>query len=106
MNVSTAAVVPMSVRNIWILAEEKHKVLFWINLSGAIVNVLVNIILIPLWGACGAALASVLTQFFTNFVMGFIYKPIRENNRLLLKGLDPRLLLEMAKMLKSRPQDG
>jgi O-antigen/teichoic acid export membrane protein len=87
------------VRNIWILAEEKHQVLWKINLSGAIFNIAVNVILIPLWGACGAALASVLTQFFTNFIMGFILKPIRENNRLLLKGMDPRLVWDMAKML-------
>lgn len=87
------------VRNIWILAEEKHQVLWKINLSGAIFNIAVNVILIPLWGACGAALASVMTQFFTNVIMGFILKPIRENNRLLLKGMDPRLVWDMAKML-------
>lgn len=83
------------VRNIWILAEEKHKMLFTINLSGAIANVLFNLCLIPQWGACGAAVASVLTQIFTNFIMGFILKEIRPNNRLLLKGLDPRCILEL-----------
>lgn len=83
------------VRNIWILAEGKHKVLFIINLSGAVANLLLNACLIPAWGACGAALASVLTQIFTNFIMGFILKPIRPNNHLLLQGMNPRLLLEM-----------
>lgn len=87
------------VRNIWILAEEKHKHLFTINLSGAIANTLFNVCLIPIWGACGAAVASVLTQIFTNFVMGFILKEIRPNNRLLLKGLDPRFLVDMLRSL-------
>ena len=91
-----------TIRNIWILAEEKHSVLWKINLSGALASILLNAVMIPLWGACGAALASVLTQIFTNVIMGFILKPIRENNRLMLKGLDPRLLLDMARMLKSK----
>ena len=41
----------------------------------------------------GAAIASLITQFFTNVIIGFVFKPIRENNRLMLKGLDPRVLL-------------
>lgn len=80
-------------RNIWLLAEGKQKYLFTINLSGAMLNILLNAVMIPLWGACGAAFASFLTQFFMNFVFGFIFKPIRENNILLLKGLHPKLLL-------------
>ena len=54
-----------SVRNIWMLAEEKQKYLWIINLSGALLNVVGNFILIPLIGAAGAAIASVVTQFFT-----------------------------------------
>ena len=88
-----------TVRNIWILAEEKHRLLFPINLSGALVNLVCNMMLIPRFGACGAAFASVVTQVCTNLVLGFIWKPIRENNRLLLKGMDPRLVWDMAKML-------
>lgn len=84
-----------SVRNIWILGAEKHSVLWVINLSGAVANVLLNAFFIPAWGACGAAAASVLTQIITNFVMGFVLKPIRHNNVLLLKGLNPKLLLEL-----------
>lgn len=82
-----------SVRNVWILAEGKQKYLFGINVIGAAANVLLNFFLIPLWGGVGAAVASLITQFFTNVIIGFIFKPIRENNRLMLKGLDPRVLL-------------
>lgn len=88
------------VRNIWILGEEKHNVLWLINLSGAVFNVLVNVALIPMWGACGAAVAAVLTQIFTNFVMGFILRDIRPNNRLIIRGLNPKLLVEMILVLK------
>lgn len=83
------------IRNIWILAEEKQSFLWKINLAGVVVNILINAMLIPVWGACGAALASLLTQFFSNFVLGFLYSPLRENNRMLLKGLSPKLLLRV-----------
>ena len=83
------------IRNIWILAEEKQKILWKINLLGALMNIAVNACLIPIWGAVGAALASLITQVFTNFVLGFLLEPIRDNNRLLLKGLDPRILTDL-----------
>lgn len=83
------------IRNIWILAEEKQKILWKINLLGALMNIAANACLIPIWGAKGAALASLSTQIFTNLILGFLLKPIRHNNRLLLKGLDPRILTEL-----------
>lgn len=83
------------IRNIWILAEEKQKILWKINLLGALMNVVINACLIPIWGAAGAALASLSTQIFTNLILGFLLKPIRYNNRLLLRGLDPSILAEL-----------
>ena len=86
-----------SVRNIWILAEGKQKYLLIINLSGALANVAANLILIPRLGAEGAAAASLITQFFANVVLGFIMRPIRHNNTLMIKGLDPRPLARFIK---------
>lgn len=88
------------IRNVWILAEGKQKYLWIINLSGAVLNIVLNAILIPICSAVGAAIASLVTQFFTNFVLGFIMKPIRENNALLLKGMDIRLLTRYVKFKK------
>lgn len=84
-----------SIRNIWMLAESKQKYLWIINLSGAIANVGLNFALIPIWGIAGAAAASFATQFFCNFVLGFIMTPIRENNYLLLKGLNPKVFFNI-----------
>ena len=78
-----------AVRNVWILAEQKQKYLWIINLCGAVFNIVLNAVMIPVAGAAGAAFASLMTQLFTNFVLGFIIKPIRKNNILLLKGLSP-----------------
>ena len=91
-----------AVRNIWILGEEKHKILWVINAIGAAANIVINLCLIPVWGACGAAVAAVLTQFFTNFIVGFILKDIRDNNRLILKSWNPKLLGEMLAILKQK----
>lgn len=88
------------IRNIWILAEEKQSILWKINLAGAAANVCINAVMIPVWGAAGAAFASLLTQFFTNFVLGFLVKPLRQNNALLLKGIAPRFLMTTLKEVK------
>lgn len=88
-----------AVRNVWILAEQKQKYLWIINLSGALANIAINAVLIPMTGAWGAAFASLLTQFFANFVLGFLVKPIRENNALMLQGLRPGFAIREAAML-------
>ncbi len=88
-----------TVRNVWILAEEKQKYLPLLNLLGAGMNVVLNLCLIPIWGACGAAVASFFTQFFTNFLLGYIIKPIRESNRLLLEGIKPKFVISGCKAM-------
>ena len=86
------------IRNIWILAEEKQKLLWRINLLGALMNIALNYFLIPVWGASGAAFASFVTQVFANFILGFLLKPLRPNNRLLLRGLNPGLMIELTRL--------
>lgn len=89
-----------SVRNIWILANEKQKYLWQINLSGAIANVVLNAILIPCFGIAGAAIASLTTQFFTNVIVGYLIKSIRPNNEVIMESLKPRYLLDAVRKLK------
>ena len=82
-------------RNIWILAEGQQKHLLSVNMLGALANVIVNFMLIPVLGISGAAIASLVTQFFTNFVTGYIIKPLRPNNKLMVESLNPRYLIEL-----------
>lgn len=77
-----------SVRNIWILAEHKQKYLWILNFGGAILNIVLNFLLIPLIGSLGAAIASVVTQAFTNIIMSLLIKPLRYNNTLIGRGLN------------------
>ena len=86
-----------SVRNVWILGESKQKYLWILNLGGAVVNIGLNALLIPIWGINGAAFASLITQFFTNIIMNVIVWPLKYNNRLRLKGLNPMLIISLFK---------
>lgn len=84
-----------SVRNIWILAEGKQKYLLCINIFGAATNVALNFLLIGKYGINGAAFASLITQIFTNVIIGFIFKGIRQNNYIMLKSLSPNVFFGM-----------
>lgn len=88
-----------TVRNIWLLAEEKQKELWKINLFGVVINVISNAILIPYAGACGAAVAAFITQFLMNFVLGFFFEPIKKNNELLMRGLNPKFAIHEFKTI-------
>lgn len=88
------------VRDIWILAEGKQNVLWIINTSGVVINILLNALMIPHWHAVGAAVASVMTYFVSNILMVLIVKPLRPSLKLLVRGMNPKHLLSVAKMLK------
>ena len=88
-----------SVRNVWILAEEKQRHLTKINIAGALANVALNACLIPILGGVGAAIASIITQFFTNVIIGFIYEPVRRNNQLMLKALNPKVITDLIRSM-------
>ena len=88
-----------TIRNIWLLAEGKQKYLPGINMAGCVLNILLNAFMIPLYGACGAAFSSFLTQVFMNFVLGFLIGSVRKNNKLMLIGLHPRFLVRELKSI-------
>lgn len=72
-------------RSIWMVPNGKQKYEKYIAASGAVCNLVLNAVMIPLWGVNGAAIATLVTQIFTNFIVGFFFKEIRENNFLILK---------------------
>lgn len=90
-----------SVRNIWILGEKKQKYLPMINLTGALANVVLNAVLIPFWGAMGAAFASLVTQFFTNIIVSEIIRPIHRNNVLIWNSMQPSMVKDVLSQAKA-----
>lgn len=85
------------VRNIWVLAKDKQKYLWIINLSGAVGNILLNYMMIPAYGVAGAAIASLLTQFLANIIVSSIIPGIRPSIGLLLRSLNPMHCISIIK---------
>ena len=74
-------------RAVWMQCENKINLEVIISLFGAITNILLNYILIRLYGTVGAAIAAVLTQVLTNFIFLFVMKDTRRNAKLILEGI-------------------
>ncbi len=74
-------------RNAWIVCENKQKYLKYIYCGAAVINVVLNFVMIPLWGTAGAALASLTTQISTVVLMPLVIRPLRSNAKLMLEGL-------------------
>lgn len=64
-------------RGIWIVCEDKAKYVKYYLGIGAVLNVILNYILIPIYGAGGAAAATLATQIFTAVFAPLIFKETR-----------------------------
>jgi O-antigen/teichoic acid export membrane protein len=58
--------------NLWFVAENKLMLSFWRTFSGLIVNVFLNFLLIPKFGAVGAAVATVIANLVAAYLFDFI----------------------------------
>ena len=85
------------VRNVWVLAMDRQKHLWIVNIAGALINIGLNIPLINLLGIEGAAIASLITQCFTNVIFTACFKPYRRSAVLLAKSLNPKYIFDFLK---------
>lgn len=76
-----------AINNVYMVAENKQKWVQFITLGGALANVVLNYFLIPVLGIIGAALSSLLTQIFANFVMMMIIRDLRQGFRIMIQGI-------------------
>lgn len=74
-------------RNAWMVCNEKQKYLKYMYIFAAILNVLLNAIMIPFLGTAGAALASLITQVFTSIILPYFFKDLRPNAKLMLEAI-------------------
>jgi O-antigen/teichoic acid export membrane protein len=61
----------------FLTTEELYKISLYTAILGAIINVIANIILIPIYGINGAAFATILSYFFVAYPSNLIYKKTR-----------------------------
>lgn len=74
-------------RNAWIVSYNKQNYLKYLYIGAAVTNVVLNVIMIPLWGASGAAFASLLTQISTILVFPALIKDLRPNVKLMVDAI-------------------
>ena len=74
-------------RNAWVVCNNSQKYLKYINLGAAVINVILNLIFIPVLGASGAALASLITQISTSILLPYAFKGMRENAKLMIDAI-------------------
>lgn len=74
-------------RNAWIVCKDRQKYLIYIYASAALSNVVLNLSFIPLWGASGAACASLVAQIVTTMVAPFFIKELRENSKMMIEAI-------------------
>lgn len=74
-------------RNAWIVSEGKQRYLKYMYLGAAVLNVILNCLFIPIMGAAGAALASLITQVFTSMILPLFIKEMRFNARLMVEAI-------------------
>lgn len=74
-------------RNAWIVSENKQKYLVIIYIGAAVINIVLNAILIPLIGTIGAAIASLITQISTVVCIPFFIKELRTNAKMMIQAI-------------------
>jgi O-antigen/teichoic acid export membrane protein len=78
----------------YLIAENLPKKLFYRTLLGAILNVILNYILIPKFGIKGAAIATLLGQFSANYVYDFFDKDLHHQLKMKTRCFFPLHILK------------
>lgn len=74
-------------RNAWIVCKNKQRYLKYLYFSSAVLNVILNIIFIPKYGAVGAAIASLISQISTVVIVPFFIKALKENSIMIVEAI-------------------
>lgn len=89
-------------RNAWMVCENRQKYLKYLYVSAAVLNIVLNLALIPSWGASGAAAASLITQASTTILLPALIRPLRPNTKLMLDAVLMRGVLPENKEIIQR----
>lgn len=65
------------VRSVWILGDGLSKYDKYFTVTAAVINVVLNFILIDCWGIVGAAASTLISQFYEVFIAPFLFKKTR-----------------------------
>lgn len=77
--------------SIWYISEGMQKYNTVFVLIGAIINIILNFILIPKYGGVGAAIATLITQIIVNLIVPYFCRDTKKNIVLILDALRFRI---------------
>ena len=69
-------------------------------LAGCVINIVLNYLLIPVYGIFGAALATVISQFFVTYIYGLIFLELRNQVKLQCESIILPFVLGYNKFIK------
>jgi polysaccharide transporter, PST family len=76
-----------NIKEVWVATEELAGFALTASFMGAIINILLNFWLIPIYQEIGAAIATVISYTFTDYIMCCIYPPARKFAWVMTKAL-------------------
>lgn len=81
------------VRGKWIINENFQHYAMIFTVSGAIINTVLNLWLIPKIGIMGAAWATLISQALSSWILGFFIPKIRSSSKMILKSIFSAILI-------------
>lgn len=76
-----------SARTLFLISMNWNRVLFITLLSGTLLNILLNYLLIPKYGAMGAVIATIISYWFALHGSCFLFKPLRKTGWMLARAI-------------------
>jgi PST family polysaccharide transporter len=83
----------------WYINENLFKVIMTRTFIGAVVNILLNLILIPKYNGYGAAIASLIAQFMVALIVDLFNKETRKLFIVKIKAINPKGIINSYKVL-------
>lgn len=74
-------------RSIWLVMEGKQRFEKYLATCGMITNIVLNIFLIPKFSIMGAAISTLFTEIFINFIIPINHKELRPNAKLIIDAI-------------------
>ena len=89
-------------RGIWIVAEGYNQYTKYYILIGAGVNLVLNLLFIPIWGITGAAITTLISQITVAFISPLFFKKARQFDAIYFASFKylPEMLISAKKYLK------
>lgn len=92
-----------SARSPWLVSENLQKYAIIYITSGAIVNTILNALLIPKYGGSGAAFATLIAQTFTSIITVLFIRKMRISGIMMLKSIfKNNTIIQIMKILRRK----